>query len=359
MINGSTNAYGIAKYTSFFSPLGGSGIICSLNQSNCGVYALREFNGELYAGGTFTNISGSTFLNIAKWNGTSWSSLGSGISGGSSSGGVRKMIVYNNELYVMGIFTNAGGVSATNIAKWDGSSWSAVASIQGTVQQIACAEVFNDELYIGGNFSGINNIPVNRLAKFDGTSWSDAGQGLQNCGYVTSMAVLRNELYGAGFFDFPESPTGFQHVGKWNGNNWESFGSVGKNFGTGSVSSLSNANDALFVSGVFGSIDNGFFNNIAVFAPASHTTALAETAAESTIKVMPNPFNENATIQMESRFTDSEIHLFDCLGNQVNYMKTSGEKLVLNRNNLSAGIYTLRLTSGDNVIYKKIIVSDN
>ena len=78
----------------------------------------------VYAGGNFTTAGGATANNIAKWDGTtsSWSALGTGVDG----------IVYalavdpDGNLYAGGGFTTAGGVAAKNVAKWDGttSSWS-------------------------------------------------------------------------------------------------------------------------------------------------------------------------------------------------------------------------------------------
>ena len=44
------------------------------------VYALAvDASGNLYAGGNFTTAGGVTANYIAKWNGTSWSALGSGM----------------------------------------------------------------------------------------------------------------------------------------------------------------------------------------------------------------------------------------------------------------------------------------
>jgi hypothetical protein len=37
------------------------------------------YNGELYIGGDFTNAGGIVVSNIAKWNGTTWSALGTGV----------------------------------------------------------------------------------------------------------------------------------------------------------------------------------------------------------------------------------------------------------------------------------------
>lgn len=66
--------------------------------------------------------------NIAQWNGSSWSAVGSGVNGT-----VSKIIVdsINNELYVSGEFTIAGGISVNGQAKWDtrNQAWSAIPTI--------------------------------------------------------------------------------------------------------------------------------------------------------------------------------------------------------------------------------------
>ena len=76
--------------------------------------------GNMYAGGE----------NIAKWDGTAWSSLGS-IMGDGSSYYVRVdalAVDGAGRLYAGGRFTTAGGVSANNIAQWDGTAWSPLGS---------------------------------------------------------------------------------------------------------------------------------------------------------------------------------------------------------------------------------------
>jgi hypothetical protein len=63
---------------------------------------------------------------IAKWDGTQWSALGSGTNGPS----VTSLTVFDDgngpALYAGGTFTTAGGVPANGIAKWNGSEWSTV-----------------------------------------------------------------------------------------------------------------------------------------------------------------------------------------------------------------------------------------
>ena len=76
-------------------------------------------------GGSFTSVNGLTVNNIARWDGTAWSALGSGMSnvvGGDGAGLVMTLAVFDDgtgpALYAGGRFTSAGGVPALRIAKW-------------------------------------------------------------------------------------------------------------------------------------------------------------------------------------------------------------------------------------------------
>ena len=97
-------------------------------------YALRRLSNEsrmpampfddgaglaLYAGGSFLGAGGVTVNRIARWNGSSWSALGSGV----NANGIRALGALGSSLYAVGDFSTAGGAPATRIARWDGSSW--------------------------------------------------------------------------------------------------------------------------------------------------------------------------------------------------------------------------------------------
>ena len=60
----------------------------------------------LYAAGNFTNVNGVAANGLARWDGTTWSSVG-------FSGLAYALAVEGNNLYVGGIYTNAGGVTTT------------------------------------------------------------------------------------------------------------------------------------------------------------------------------------------------------------------------------------------------------
>src|SRR5213082_2087979 len=86
--------------------------------------AVVDGAGNLYIGGSFRVVGDVFANNIAKWNGTNWSALGSGMDSdvGSGNSYVLAVAVSGSNLYAGGQFTTAGGNAATNIAKWDGSS---------------------------------------------------------------------------------------------------------------------------------------------------------------------------------------------------------------------------------------------
>src|SRR5438445_2203855 len=90
------------------------------------VSALAVSGSDLYAGGNFTTAGGSTANSIAKWNGGSWSALGSPVTGMNNE--VVALAVSGSDLYAGGVFTTAGGSAANSIDRWNGRSWSALGS---------------------------------------------------------------------------------------------------------------------------------------------------------------------------------------------------------------------------------------
>jgi hypothetical protein len=110
---------------------------------------------NLYVGGEFTTAGGLVANGIAKWNGSDWSTLGSGMQGGFwSSPTVVALAVLGGDLYAGGNFTSAGGSTANYIAKWNGSSWSELGSGLGfDPSAVYALAVSGNDLYAGGDFS--------------------------------------------------------------------------------------------------------------------------------------------------------------------------------------------------------------
>ena len=133
----------------------------------------------LYAAGAFRTAGGTLANFVARWNGTSWSPLGLGLSSFANA-----LTVFDDgtgpALYVGGNFTSAGGVAANHIAKWNGLSWSAVGA--GTDAEINDLIAFDDgtgsALYATGFFSIAGGAPANGIARWNGSAWSGLAEGI-------------------------------------------------------------------------------------------------------------------------------------------------------------------------------------
>jgi hypothetical protein len=82
------------------------------------VYALTVYQNALIAGGQFTNAGGVSAAHIGRWDGESWTALGDGIDGT-----VEALSVHNGTLFAGGDFDRAGAATANNVARWDGVAW--------------------------------------------------------------------------------------------------------------------------------------------------------------------------------------------------------------------------------------------
>ncbi|MFH1378270.1 MAG: hypothetical protein ABIH86_05920, partial [Planctomycetota bacterium] len=177
---------------------------------NGAVYSIVEYNGDIIIGGAFSTISGMSVNYIARWNGTSWSSLGIGMNNT-----VYALAVSGTDLYAGGIFTIAGGVSVNRIAKWNGESWSALGiGVSGTVYSI---QISGTDLYAGGEFTTAGAVTVNRIAKWDGTSWSALGIGVDST--VRAISLSSTALYIGGYFTNAGGMPA-NRVAKWDGASW-------------------------------------------------------------------------------------------------------------------------------------------
>ncbi len=224
----------------------------------------------LYVGGLFTMAGSTPVSNIAKWDGTTWTTLGSGVSSQ-----VYDLVIFDDgsgageALYACGSFTFAGGSSAARIARWNGSAWSTLgAGVGGLVRDM---QVFDDgsgngpALYAGGDFTTAGGNPANRVAKWNGQAWSALGSGPGN-GSVVSLAVFDDStwsgpaLYAAGGLSIPGG------VAKWDGTTWQPLG-VGVNGGPINALAVfddgSGSGPALYAGGAFTTAGGAAANRIA------------------------------------------------------------------------------------------------
>ena len=167
----------------------------------------------LYVGGSFTNAGGVAVSNIAKWDGSSWYVLGTGITGGT----VKALAVYDDgsgpALYAGGTFTSAGGAPAINVAKWNGLTWSALGG--GPLYDVTSLAVYDfgtgPSLYSAGGHS---------IERWDGSAWTWIQSWSMPYDDYTRVVCVYDygagpRIYAAGFGDM-----GTADLHSWNGISW-------------------------------------------------------------------------------------------------------------------------------------------
>ncbi|MEM1182577.1 MAG: hypothetical protein AAGM22_29800, partial [Acidobacteriota bacterium] len=88
-------------------------------------------------------------------------------------------------LYVGGVFSFADGVAVDGIARWDGEVWTPVGEVGDPAidTEVRALAVFDDgsgpALYAGGEFTEIAGLPIEGIARWDGSSWSAVGDELE------------------------------------------------------------------------------------------------------------------------------------------------------------------------------------
>lgn len=119
----------------------------------------------LVVGGPFDTIGGAEIPNLAAWNGSEWSAIGTGVSHVGNFVFVTKVLPYRDGLFVAGGFDHAGTTPAQNIAWFDGSSWHALDG--GVSDLIATMLVKDDVLYVGGALLLADGMPSSHIGAWD------------------------------------------------------------------------------------------------------------------------------------------------------------------------------------------------
>ncbi len=187
---------------------------------NLTVRAVAYYNDELYAGGSFSTAGGSAIPYLAKWNGTSWVSVGS------FNNRVEDLTVYNGELYIGGEFTNGGGVTGANrIVKYNGSTFSLVGPASSFDSYVTSFATYDGNLYIGGNFfngGGVSGAWF--IVKWNGSTFSLVGPASSIGNTILCLAAIEADLYIGGNFNNAAGITGANRIVKYNGSTFSLVG---------------------------------------------------------------------------------------------------------------------------------------
>ena len=191
-------------------------VVDPLSPFSSSVYALAaDSNGVLYAGGGFIDLENNPAADkVAFRDGTGWHSMGAGApNGGAVTDFVRSLTVSGTNVYVGSDATDIAGIAqADHVARWNGSSWSAVgANTAGdngwlpTTAYINGMTTSGENLFITGSFQNANSEAyADMVAYFDGydwrsAGWSPAGDGPLNASGL-ALASFDQRIYVGGSF---------------------------------------------------------------------------------------------------------------------------------------------------------------
>jgi hypothetical protein len=206
----------IAKWnsvTSTWSALG-SGL-------NSSAFAIVLSGTDLYVGGYFTTAGGISANHIAKWNTSTgtWAAFGSG-----ADASVNVIAISGSDIYVGGGFTTVDGIPANGIAKWNAitGAWSALGSgvanaPSGTpsVLDMAVSPAGSD-IYVVGNFTTAGGMSSRYVARWNtgSSTWSALGSGLNDLG--RALGFSSSGLYVGGEFTTAGGRPS-SYIGIWHG----------------------------------------------------------------------------------------------------------------------------------------------
>jgi hypothetical protein len=292
-------------------------------ETNGVVRAYANYNGQLYAGGDFTVIDGTSANYVARWNGSNWEAL----TGEQLPNPVTALAVFNGVLYAGGVFqpwapgceqqTPSGpGVQCANllregylIAALGVGGWT-LDTTRAFAVSVRDLEVFSDAvqgtaLYVGGNIASVgavdNSPHLLRYSVGTGTGtgasgvWSGVGYGVDPDvdpfapanGVYDLLSVKSETLTGfshdvlcvAGKFGYANSlypTTGTRNIAHWSHQGWHDIGCGMQSAGFGvppAGTALAVFRKELYVGGSFSLIGCGAapvpVNNLAVWNGAT------------------------------------------------------------------------------------------
>jgi hypothetical protein len=336
---------------------------CINVDSSGGFDGVAVLNGELYAYGTFDTINHVYYNGIAKWDGTNWAPIGFPYRDSGLQPLVESLALYNGNLYAGGRFTDSLN-NRKYIAKFDGTHWSIPGTgFAGGADDVFDLEVYKNELYAGGSFSVADGNITNGIAKWNDTIWKPVGGGITGSyGFVNDLLLYNNKLYAGGTFDQMGGVRALS-IAAWDGTNWCGLGDT-THIG---VSVLATINHNLFIT--TGTIwDGDTVNGVAQWIGGSHVdtcghvlTGINEVQVNNeSLNIYPNPASNQITIEFENLLQQNYlIEIRNVLG-QIVYSETmkniSGKQTKnIDLSMIESGVYFVRLQGEKENVSKKFI----
>jgi hypothetical protein len=203
------------------------------------VDSLRVFDDgsgpALFVGGFFDSAGGTPVSNVARWNGTSWFALAGGVTGTTTTTVQPRVLAFEpfddgtgTALYASGSFSVAGGAPASGLAKWDGATWTGIPTGGlSPFTPLTSMAAFDDGsgpgLFVTGSFSTIGTVLANGFARWNGLTWA-AVPLPPGGGALTGLEVLDDGSGPALYATALYLAGSARTLVRWNGVSWTQVG---------------------------------------------------------------------------------------------------------------------------------------
>ena len=339
------------------------------------VHALAVRDGDVYAGGSFNRAGGLVAGSIARWDGSSWHVLGSGIATRTRQdlrlGSVLTISINGEAVYVGGDFNEAGGQPARSLAKWDGSAWTPVGALTSSFNRVHDLATSGDSVYVAGLLRYTDDA-FHIAAVWVGEQWVDL-PGLESAnhgGPTFAVAHGSSGLYLGG----GRLTIGARHDGiaRWNGAGWEALGSGlywedeqgGRWEGVAHVLLVTDA--GVYVGGDFIGAGNKSSNHIAFWRTATGTPSDAppdeRPSALELQAAYPNPSRGRTSITYHlPEPAHVRLDVYDLVGRRIATLldeeRPGGEGSVLwHARDLPSGAYLVRMQAGGTTRMQSVVL---
>lgn len=212
------------------------------------ITAIAASGNDVYVGGDFTAIGGNTNMaRIARWDGSSWHEMGTGLSSTPSA-----IVIDDTDVYVGGAFVNAGGNAAADyVARWDGTNWNPLKNGPGGV--VLAMALSGDDLYVGGSFTNADgNANADRVARWDITdgTWNALGGDADIGNTVRAIGVIGTDVFVGGDFVNADAIAAADYIARWDGAAWNALATGANN----AVYAIAVSGTNLYIGGNFGAV---------------------------------------------------------------------------------------------------------
>jgi len=185
------------------------------------VHSLAEFNGHIYAGGTFRAdfVNAHSLHHIVKWNGQTWEPLGAGPIGVVTTVGT---LADGSMMRARSRALNTDPSQALTIERFDGA-WETIGVGPPNSAVTAFLPLPDGGFVISGTFTSISNVNTARIAMWRDGVWSPLGAGL-NAPANALLLLPGGDIVAGGEFT-SSGPVSAEYVARWNGTAWSPMGS--------------------------------------------------------------------------------------------------------------------------------------